>query len=289
VSNMKRMSTILCIALCVVLVISGCGGGKPAQDNVDEKPEAESVAEEPKEQPVSTEKPKASGSYEKIKDFSEAWTALIDVHEPAINAFDEPLLELLNPGVELCFCVNYDMLNMDNKEGRHEGNFFILDYPAFVEKKGPQLTFGYEYTRTEESSNPNHKVGDKLAENGCCDLDKGFFQIENHTLRGEDKTVRTYVEIKEVKKSEMCCLRLYGSKFDVKMNEKPWTICTYMRVDKDTMDFVHARSIMGPNFEKLSIADKGILTKEEAVAMMEDAGFDIVRTGGIADEKVSID
>ena len=62
--------------------------------------------------------------------------------------------------------MNYDLLNTENKDGRHEGKFFILDYPAFVEKKGPQLTFGYEYTRTEAGFNPNWKVGDKVVENG---------------------------------------------------------------------------------------------------------------------------
>lgn len=290
---MKRMLIILCIALCIVLVLGGCGSGKPVPDNDADKQEELPVSTEkhdkPEDPPPSPGKPGTSGGYETIKDFSEAWMALIEAHKPAINAFEEPLLELLNPGVELCFCVNYDMLNMDNKEGRHEGKFLILDYPAFVEKKGPQLTFGYEHTRTEASSNPNKKVGDKLVENGRCDLDKGFFQAENYTLRGDNKAVGTYVEIKEVKKGEMICLRIYGSKFDVKMKEQPWAYCTYMRVGKDTMDFVYARSTAGPDFEVLSIADKGNLAKEEAVKMMTAAGFEIEKTGGIAGGKVFID
>ena len=66
----------------------------------------------------------------------------------------------------------------------------------------------------------------RMVENGSCDLDKGFFQLEKYTLRGENKTERTYAEIKEVKKGEMICLRIYGCRFDVKMNEQPWTVCT---------------------------------------------------------------
>lgn len=279
----KQMLVLLCLALCIVLVISGCGGEKPATDN---------VADKPMDSTPSPDKPVPSGSYTKIQDFSEAWTALIDGHEPALNAFDafeEPLTELIDPGIELCFCVNYDLLNTENKDGRHEGKFFILDYPAFVEKKGPQLTFGYEYTRTEAGFNPNWKVGDQVVENGSCDLDKGFFQLEKYTLRDENKTERTYAEIKEVKKGEMICLRIYGCRFDVKMNEQPWTVSTYMRVDKDTMDFVLARCDQGPDFEKLSIADKGVLGKEEVAKMLEDAGFEIKRSGSIADKKVCID
>jgi len=70
----------------------------------------------------------------------------------------------------------------------------------------------------------------------------------------------------------MIYLRMSGSSVDAMMNKQPWTHGTYLRVDKDTMDFVLARSTQGTCFEKQSITDRGSLTKEKVVKMVVDAG-----------------
>lgn len=189
-------------------------------------------------------------------------------------------------GGEFSESAQYDLFNKDNKNGRFEGKLLGM-YPGFIQKKDSELTFGYEDIQTEDSF--PLKTGDKHVHNGRCDLDKKFLEQEWLAISGENKISRTYMEFKEVKKGEIVCLRTEGCKFDEMLKEEPWTTCVYIRVDKDKMDFVLGKSTLGADFEKLSIADKGVLTKNETVKMMEDAGFKIEKTGGIASGKAFID
>lgn len=280
--NVKRILSVTCLILHVALILTGCGG-KPQPGSVAGKPENLPASSDPTE--PSSDKPGASGSYKKMGDLFDAWAALSGNHESVMGELEQPI-RLVLLGGELATCVQYELFNEDNKNGRFEGR--LLDrYPGFIEKKDSELIFGYEDILTEDWF--PLKAGDKEMHNGRCDLDKGLLEAEWLTLSGENKIARTCIEFKEIKKGEMICLRTDGSKFDETLNEHPWTICTYIRLDKDKMDFVLGESALGASFEKLSIADKGVLTKEEAVEMMEDAGFEIQRTGSIANGQLSTD
>lgn len=70
-SHMKRLLTVLCLGLCIILVISGCGG---------EKPSSNIASNELKKQSDSTDNKKASSSYKNIGDFFEAWAVLSANH-----------------------------------------------------------------------------------------------------------------------------------------------------------------------------------------------------------------
>lgn len=79
-------------------------------------------------------------------------------------------MELTYPGLEFLTGVQYDLLNMDNKNGRFEGELFLAGFPAFIERGGDQLTFGYDFIRDEDGFSPSMKTGDRVVENGKCNL-----------------------------------------------------------------------------------------------------------------------
>lgn len=65
--------------------------------------------------------------------------------------------------------------------------------------------------------------------------------------------------------------------------------CTFIKAGKDKFDFVVGKATQGPVFEKLSFIDKSDLSKDEARQMMETAGYQIEKSGGIAGGTLVVD
>lgn len=284
---MKRMLTILCIALCVVLLLGGCGSVKPVQDNVAHEPVPENVTNGSEEQPVSAEELEVSGRYGNIMDFSNAWRDLRYSHDEPAELEDSVYLVLC--GGDLGILAHYDALNEYNKNGRFEGEHRFR-YQGFIEKKDSELEFGYEFT---EGAGKNADIewpllwpGDKCVEKGSCDLGNGYLEAERFAIRDEVCIFHVCNEFKVVKEGEMVALVMEG---DSTRKKEPWTTCVYMKLDKEKMDYALGESAMGADFEKLIIADKGVLTKEEVAKMMMDAGFAIKETGSMVHGKLTID
>ena len=278
---MKLKTLALYIILCMALVISGCGGNS----------DTSSTGTADQNQTTSSKKAdgQSSSSFKKISDYADAWNEVYNQNEAAINKYDEPIMELVSPGLEFVSGVQYDLLNMENKDGRFEGELMMAGFPGVLERKGSKMSFGYDYIRDEDGFGPTMKVGDRIVENGNCDLDKGTYVTETFTERNGQKIERSYSEFKRFKNGEMICLRTYSSSLNFRGETDLSNTCTYIKAGKDKFDFVIGKATQGPAFEKLSFIDKSDLSKDEARQMMEAAGYQIEKSGGIAGGNLVVD
>ncbi|HHY12781.1 MAG TPA: hypothetical protein GX529_09150 [Firmicutes bacterium] len=280
---------VLSFVLCVSVAVSGC---KPGSDsgttgNGTEMPPAGTGNADVQTPP----------GFTSLKDFHDAWDGLMDSHEAAINRYESPdgyavtsprILLLVD--VDLLSGTSYDALNPENLDGRFEGNLLLSGRPGHVEKDGTRITFGSDYIREKDGFAPSMKAGDRLVENGSCDLSGEVHQMETFTEREGQVIVRNYSEFKRLESGEMMCLRITGHSLNqVSEEDELSNTCTFMKVGKDRLEFVIAKATCGPGFEKLSLADKDDLSKDEARELMEAAGYEIEQAGGIADGVLFVD
>ncbi len=278
---MKLKTIALYIILCLALVISGCGGSSnTSSTGVDDQKQAASSKKSDGQ---------SSSGFETISDYSEAWNEVYNQNEAAINKNDERILELATPGLEFVSGVQYDLLNMDNKDGHFEGKLMMAGFPGVLERKGSKMSFGYDYIRDEDGFGPAAKAGDRIVEDGNCDLNKGTYVTETFTERNGQNIERSYSEFKRFKNGEMICLRTTSSSLSLRGEAELSNTCTFIKAGKDKFDFVIGKATQGPAFEKLSFIDKGDLSKDEAHQMMETAGYQISKSGGIAGGKLVVD
>lgn len=278
---MKLKTAALYLILCLALVISGCGGSSNTG----------STGDDAGKQSVGTKKADGSAAnFNKISDFSEAWNDLYKQNEAVINKLDEPIMELVTPGLEFITGVQYELLNMENKDGRFEGKLMMAGHPGFMEKKGSKMSFGYDFIRDEDGFGPTMKAGDRLVEDGNCDLGQGTYVTETFTERDGQKIERSYSEFKRLKNGEMICIRATGHSLNaVSAEEQLSNTCTYIKAGKNKYDFVIGKATQGPAFEKLFFIDKNNLSKNEARQMMEAAGYQIDKSGGIVKGVLVVD
>lgn len=278
---MKLKTLALYIILCMAVVISGCGGSSDTSSSgVDDQKQAASSKKSDGQ---------SSSGFKTISDYADAWNEVYNQNEAAINKHEEPIMELVTPGLDFVTGVQYDLLNMENKDGRFEGELMMAGYPAFVERSGSKISFGYDFIRDEDGFGPTNKAGDRVAEEGNCDFSKGTYITETFNERNGQKIERSYSEFKRLKNGEMICLRTTSSSLNLKGEADLSNSCTYIKAGKDKFDFVIGKATQGPAFEKLSFIDKSDLSKDEARQMMEAAGYQIEKSGGIAGGKLVVE
>lgn len=270
---MKLKVLALCIILLTTLVTSGCGGGSSEPAATDSEPTGQ--------QPASSEKTdkQSSEGLNTISDFSDAWNSAYSLNEAAINNYEGVIMELATPGLEFLTGIQFDLLNMENKNGRFEGKLMMAGWPGFVEKDGAKIKFGYDTIREEDGFSPSMKAGDRLVENGNCDLAKGTYQTESFTERNGEKVNRNYSEFKQLKNKDMICLVTTSYSVNAMQEAALSNTCIYIKAGKDKFDFVIGKATQGPAFEMLSLLDKDDLSKDEARQMMEAAGYQIKDSG----------
>ena len=277
---MRIKLIFLSLLLCTALVISGCGGGddKDVPANSDTRTSSSSSAE------------KSSSGFTKISDMAEAWNQAYKWHEKAINDYEGmPLMELASAGLTFVSGVQYDMLNLENKDGHFEGELMLAGYPAFLDKKGNKMTFGYESVLKEDGFGPRQKAGDRKIENGTFEMDKEYYVCDSYTERNGQNIERYYAEFKRLKDGSMMCLDISGFGIDYSDNQTKSNDAVFIKISKDKLDVVIGKASTGPDFEKLSLADKNDLSKEQAIEIFETAGYTIETTGGVSGGKFTID
>lgn len=301
---MKRLLIMALLLLGMSLLCFGCRGALkavgPEKGVIGENTEDDEASDENWEgtaseddslAPDDTDKGQTTRKSEKfnnISDISDYWNDLYKSNEEAINNYEGmPILELVTPGLSFVTGVQYDLLNIFNEDGRFEGNLMLSGYPGFEERKGAEITFGYEYIYEEEDGFSNHKPGDKKVENGNCDLDKGYFFSDSYTERDSEIISRSISEFKKRSDSGMSVLIMEGSKYDFRGEEKLSTNYIFIDADFGRYDFAVANSEAGVNFDILHLEKD--MTKDEAIKMLQTAGATIKYSGGIKDGALYLD
>jgi hypothetical protein len=282
--KMKKIIMVFSTFLCISLLFTACSGGKSPQT-----PSGDSTSAS---QPVdSTAAPApAKSGFQKIGDIADAWNDLYKNNEAVINKYEGmPIMGLVTPPITFIASVQFDLLNINNKDGRIEGKLMFAGYNGFVEKAGAKITFGYDHKLEKDGFGPAAKAGDRNVENGSLALDKEYYIAEMFTERAGKKISRSYHEFKRLGDKSMICLAFSGQTFNGKGDEDMSDEAIYLHNGKDQYDFVIAKGKTGPEFKSISFADKGDLTKAQALELFEAAGYSIDQTGGIKDGKLVVD
>jgi hypothetical protein len=284
---MKKRIAAFSLLVCVALLFSACGGGKAPQKPAEDSASASQPEKAAAAAPVAA--PAGSG-LKNISDMSDAWGALYSQNEKIINDYNGmPIMGLVTPALTFLGGVQFDMMNPDNRDGRFEGKLMLAGYKGFVEKRGAQITFGYDDKREKDGLGPTAKAGDRIASSGSLALDKEYYICESYTERAGKKIDRGYSEFKRLGDGSMICLSMSGRTIDARGDEVLSDDAIFLHNGAGRYDFVIAKAKTGPEFKSISFADKGDLTKEQALELFKAAGYAIETSGGIRDGKLAVD
>lgn len=283
---MRKRIIALTVLLFVAVWTSGCGGKDASQ-----APSGETAsAAKPAETAAAPAPEAGKKGFQKIGDFMDAWSALYNQNEAVINGYEGmPIMELVTPPTTFIGTVQYDLLNLEDKNGRFEGTMMLSGIKGFVEKAGSKITFGYDRTLEKDGFGPSAKAGDHQVEHGSADLDQRYYKDESATERGGKVISRSANEFKQLADGSMICLVFNGQTINFRGDEETSDSVIYVHNGKGVYDFVVGKAKTGPGFAGFSFADKGDLTKEQALALLQASGYALDKSGGIKDGKLVLD
>lgn len=281
---MKKRTMAFFLILGVALVFAACGGEKSPQP-----PAGDAAAASQPAGNIAAPAPEKA-RLQKIGDMADAWSDLYKQNEAVINRYDGmPIMALVTPPLTFVSTVQFDLLNIDNKDGRVEGKLMFAGYNGFVEKAGAKITFGYEHKLEKDGFGPAAKAGDRNVENGSLALDKEHYISETFTERAGRKIARDYTEFKRLGDGSMICLVFRGHTLNMKGEADAGDEVIFLHNGKNRYDFVIAKAKTGPEFKSISFADQGDLSKDQAIELLKAAGYTIDLSGGIRDGKLTVD
>lgn len=277
----SKLVGLLAIAVLVLGAV-GCGGSDQPKE-----PAGESAAAP---QPADQAAAPARTGLQKIGDMLDAWNTLYQQNEVAINDYEGmPIMELVTPATTFIGSVQFDLLNLDNTDGHFTGKLMLAGYPAVMDRAGSMITFSYDFKREKDGFGPLAKAGDRVVENGSLDLNQAYYKAEDFTERGGKRIARSYHEFKRLGDGSMICLVFSGQAFDARGDAQPSDRVIFIHNGPNRYDFVVGKGTSGPAFTPMSFADKGDLTKSQAIALFQSAGYTIDKSGGILNGKLVLD
>lgn len=272
---MKPKVVMLITLLLLFGLLIGCSSDKPAGN----QPAAPAPGTQENQAGDSGKSAgKASGKVATMTEFADEWDRVYELHEKAINNYEIPVLEIATAPLPLVTGPLYEILNMDNKDGRHEGVLALSGIKAFIEKKGSKSIFGYDTIR-EKDGFGNSKAGDRMVEDGIFEADRGYIRIEDRVERDGKAVSKVFAEYVYNRDSVFRALYQYGSEFDGVGRENKLNTVVFLLMGEKQYDFVVANAETGATFEVLALKEN--MSAEEAKELLSKAGYQIKKTGGI--------
>lgn len=124
---------------------------------------------------------------------------------------------------------------------------------------------------------------------GSVDLDMATYVLETYTERSGKKILRDSTEFRRLADGSMICLSLNGHTLDGKGDPSLRNQVIYLHNGAGRYDFVVGNATTGPEFAKLSFAEKGDLAKEQALELVKASGYTVEASGGIRDGKLVVE
>lgn len=100
-----------------------------------------------------------------------------------------------------------------------------------MEKDGLNFLFGYEHIR-EEDGWSQEKAGDKLVENGNCELADGHMYVETYTERDGTIIKRDVTEFQKMKDGSMIYINRVGQLYNSRGDEDKQSTLLFIRNGK---------------------------------------------------------
>ncbi len=299
---MKRTFVFCLLILLLLSLAAGCGSGgnKPAGSPSTSGEKTESTAPQASpSQPADSENTgggnssdgssggnESSETASSLQAYVDEWIRINDLHEKSINDYEGVVIELPLATLPLSFAPIYEILNIDNKEGRHEGTLLLSGYPAFLEQKGDSFHFGYDAIRDEDGFAPGMKAGDRLLQEGRLDGAKGYLEIASRTEQGGKITEKVKGAYLLTPQSTCSAIYQEARGIDIKGNENKKNTAVFLAMSEKDYSFVIARGQSGTAFTEVELKEG--LTVEKAKELFIEAGYTIESSGGIADGKFTI-
>lgn len=222
----------------------------------------------------------SGGKIDNLTDYSDAWTELYSIHEPIINDYTGmPIMPLVMVGLPLANAIFYSLLDLENVDGEFSGNVGFGDTEGYYNKSGDVAKFGKDWIRDADGAMSNDKAGDRILTNGLFDASKGYFYLEDSTMRDDQTFTRTTTEFIRSENGSFICLYQVASDLDYDGNDNKTNTLAFISMSEDSYEFVTAEGTIGIDGMVLALT-KG-MTVAEATMQFIDAGYAIDKTGGI--------
>lgn len=287
--RLRKLLLVLITLSILIGIITGCGADKANLNESSSKSRQSEAAEGNTQKPSesSTQKPAEESKQEtsglgrgdKITSLQSYIDIIMEIegqHEAAINRYDGmPVLEVPSALVSIATLPMYEILNLEDKDGRFEGIGFGSGMPEFIEKNGAQITFGRDGVREEDGFSPEDKKGDRIVEQGSLDGDKGSLRTEHYTERNGAKVNRYVIQSVLTDADSIALLYQYG-----KSGDRSNSTAVFLTAGKNHYNFVVATGDGDADFAEIPLS---FTDAEDAVAAFEANGYTIDKTGGVKD------
>lgn len=293
----KTIALFLALALCA-LAFFGCAPKLPtaaigdilnnaASQGGSSSGEAPSSGGEAGGGSTGGSAPSADG-LKSITDIVNEWSRLSSLHEEAVNGYDNMdnmflPLQLVGPELTLAMLAQYDLLNINNDNGRFDGTLMLNGHPAFEERNGAKIVFGSDFTIPDDGNSYSYEPGDRLVENGEADLSKAWLKSEDTVEHDGTKISRNYIEIIKMSDGGMALLYFSGRVSD----NGPATDVVFLRASESAYEYVVASSQVGIEFDILSIGNG--FDKAQALSVLQGAGYTVTESGSDVNGKLVAD
>ncbi len=280
---MKKTMMVPFAFVCIALLFSACGKSQEAPVAAGASRPGDAPTASPAATPAAT-------AMNKIGDMANAWTALYNQNEAALNNYEGmPIMGLVTPPLALAAATQFDIMNIKGQNGRFEGKMMLAGYKGFVERSGSMIDFGYDDTLQKDGFGPAHKAGTRVKASGTLDLAKEYFTWHTRNEQEGKDIDRDYTQFKRLADGSMICLAMNGRTFTMRGNAEPSDTVIYLHNGPGRYDFVIAKGKNGPGFTAISFAEKGDLTKAQTLELLKAAGYEIEKSGGLQGGKLVLD
>lgn len=268
---MRRIISLMLVCFMLVLLLTGCGGGAPAQSSepaasTSEPASSFSGADNPPFENNAPETPAGNNSGdiykelgEELEDFYYFVNDSMGVFERAVNDFESTDFELNARGDfgaltgAIVSIVQYDYIQARDN-AKEVGQ--VAKGDAVREEKGEVITFSRSKTAEEDGFGGNQKKGDIMTESGTLDMSANTLVFESKTEREGAVISRTVSEVVVLEDGSIIAQVLTKPKTPDDDRIKDRGHSWFLRLNNKELEIIKAYFEPDVNFTFSSIAGK---------------------------------
>lgn len=139
----------------------------------------------------------------------------------------------------------------------------------------------HEATINAYEGMPIISLVDRILTEGSFDASKGYFIMDDLTMRNDQVILRTKTEFIRSEDGAFVCLYQVARDMEQSGNANKFNLLTFIFMSETQYEFVNAEGTIGVDGKILKLTEG--MTVEEATQLFLDSGYTISETGGIED------